>query len=267
MADNRITLRLTNAEIEDAPILVRDLLDGLRAARRVLRATQREVAPGIGPLEWRVLKLSSNSPATITVEPMPEPGYAEVSALVVRTVFDFANRIQAGEYAGLSSRVLNSFRALAAPVESGRVAVELLNGVRTFSVPLGMEPKIEAMLSPETTALGSVKGRLEFINIHGRTNVFRVYPTVGPSYVECRFSPAMIDEAKRAIGRSVLVYGKLHYKEVDRFAYRVDVRDIEILPLDSDLPSIMDIRGIATRLTGSESSEDFVKSVRRAAKG
>ncbi len=46
---------------------------------------------------------------------------------------------------------------------------------------------IQAVLAPETTALGNIKGQLEYINLHGQTNVFRVYPFIGPSYVECRF--------------------------------------------------------------------------------
>ena len=160
--------------------------------------------------------------------------------------------------------VLRDFRDLATPVDRGRIDVEVLNGSRDFHIRQGLGHAIQAVLAPETTALGNIKGQLEYINLHGQTNVFRVYPFIGPSYVECRFQESLSADAKRAIGRVVRVFGRLHYRDVDDFAHRVDVREIELIPFDSDLPSLMDIQGIAPEATGPMSSEDFVRSVRSA---
>jgi len=114
------------------------------------------------------------------------------------------------------------------------------------------------------TTIGSVKGQLEFINVHGAENVFRVYPPIGPKFVECRSPGRLKSEATAAVGRNVRVSGKLHQRAGEQYPSSVEVRRIEVFPLDSELPSLLDIRGMAPDVTGFLSSEDFVRSMRLA---
>ena len=268
MADNRITLELSNAELEGTPIRLADLVSGLGAVRRALRRTDDMVKSSLAePMDWRIVHLSYASPVRVIVEPIPLPGYAQHSERVVLRFFDYAERIRSGSYDDVDARVMRAFMDLAKPVERGRLNLDIRNGSVVFTVPLGMSHGIKAALAPETTALGSVKGRLEFINLHGGKNVFRVYPIVGAPYVGCRFKKELAADAKRAIGRSVRVFGRLHYKVMEDFAHRVDAWEIDILPPDSDLPSLMNLRGIAPDATGHLSSEDFVRGVRSARQG
>ena len=264
MADHRITLRLSNAELEGAPIRLTDVVGELEAIGKVLRRTQRSLSSISESLDWRVVEISYDSPLTVSIEPAAEPGYGAFAVRVVARFFDLAERIETGDYEGINGAVLRDFRDLATPVDGGRIDVEVLNGSRDFHIRQGLGHAIQAVLAPETTALGNIKGQLEYINLHGQTNVFRVYPFIGPSYVECGFQESLSADAKRAIGRVVRVFGRLHYRDVDDFVHRVDVREIELIPFDSDLPSLMDIQGIAPEATGPMSSEDFVRSVRSA---
>ena len=267
MADNRITLELTNAELEGAPIRLADLVDGLDAARRALVRID-ELVEGLGSIaeamDWRIIHLSYASPVRVTVEPIPLPGYERHSEAVVSRFFEYADKIQAGAHAEVDGRILRAFQDLSGPVDRGRIRIEIHNGSETFKVPRGMGYQIKAALAPETTALGSVKGQLEYINLHGSVSVFRIYPAVGPTHVECRFGKDLEPDATGAIGRNVRVHGKLHYRVIEDFPYRMQVREIEVLPHDSELPTLMDLKGMAPSATGDMASEDFVRSLRVA---
>ena len=166
MADNRITLELSNAELEGAPIRLADLVTGLGAVRRALLRTDDMVRPSLAePMDWRIVHLNYASPVRVIVEPVPLPGYERHSELVVSRFFDYAERIRSGSYDDVDARVMRAFMDLAKPVERGRLNLDIRNGSVGFTVPLGMSHGIKAALAPETTALGSVKGRLEFINL------------------------------------------------------------------------------------------------------
>jgi len=263
MADHRITLELANAELEDSPIRLSDLVKGLSATRTALVRTDRAVArEDQASLDWRVVSLTYSSPYRATVEPIPEPGYHEHGERVIGGFFNYAKRIDAGSFEGISTTVLRAFARLADPVDRGRLRVSIRNGTTAFNVPRGMGHKIEAVLSPETSALGSLKGQLEYINLHGATNVFRIYPVIGPNYVKCHFPDELKPDAKQGIGRNVRVHGRLHYREREDFPYRMQVSEIDILPLDSDLPSLRDVLGMAPDATAEMSSEEFVRDLR-----
>ena len=44
------------------------------------------------------------------------------------------------------------------------------------------------------TYVGSVKGMLEQINVHGGANHIRIYPTIGAKYVNCSFPTRIKDK-------------------------------------------------------------------------
>lgn len=64
------------------------------------------------------------------------------------------------------------------------------------------------------------------------------------------------------IGREVRAKGKLTYRSRENFPAYIQVQELEILPPDEDLPSIMEIKGIAPNLTGGKSSEEFIRGLR-----
>ena len=124
--------------------------------------------------------------------------------------------------------------------------------------------KIDLTMAPEDTYAGFVRGALEYINIHGGQKVFRIYPQVGPNKVTCHFPDELKDMAISAVGRFVEVHGIMRYKSVSTFPHQIDVKKLEVLPNEDELPSIFDLRGIAPDLTGSLTSEEFVRSLRDA---
>lgn len=69
--------------------------------------------------------------------------------------------------------------------------------------------------------------------------------------------------AKESIGSYVSLSGKFYYdSESGVFPSTIKVRSIEIIPINLDPVTLMDIRGIAPDATGDKSSEQFIRDSR-----
>ena len=134
----------------------------------------------------------------------------------------------------------------------------------TVKASKNVKAAVGAFILPETKSIGTVEGRLEFVNIHADQNMFRICSAIPPERVTCSFRPDKIEEALEALGRKIRVLGELTCPKGDRFPRTVKVETIELLPEDGDLPSLMDLRGIAPDITGDLSSEEFVRNLRDA---
>jgi hypothetical protein len=121
---------------------------------------------------------------------------------------------------------------------------------------------IDTAISGEITEEGRMSGLLESINIHADANRFNIYPAAGPSRVVCHFPRSKLDEAVEALGKHVCVSGSFKYRKHELVPHEVIVRDIEIFPLDDQLPSLAGLRGIAPNATGDVDSVAFVRSIR-----
>ncbi len=263
--DQRLTVRVSSAEMADGPIRFADFLKTLNATRRLLARTDDVVNKDAAPLQWRLVALSYASPATVSLEPFPSVGAELRGKRVVESFFRHAGRLSTGGTPEQLDRdVLEAFGDLVKPIARGRISVEFVNGAHGVAITEHVGKNVEQALAPKFTAAGSTEGLLEYYNIHGTTNVFRIYPNAGPPYVECRFRAEYMEEAKQAIGRKVRVHGTVHYRELEDFPYRVDVSEIEVLAHDSELPTLMELYGIAPNITGPLTSEDFVGRLRRA---
>jgi hypothetical protein len=67
-----------------------------------------------------------------------------------------------------------------------------------------------------------------------------------------------------AVGQFIEVHGIIHYKAVSTFPHQIDVKKLEVLPDEEELPSIFDLKGIAPGLTGGLSSEEFAQGLKDA---
>ena len=134
----------------------------------------------------------------------------------------------------------------------------------TVKVSKNVKAAVDAFILSETKSVGTVEGRLEFVNIHADQNIFRICSAISPERVTCSFRPDKIEEAREALGRKIRVLGELTCPKGSKFPKTVKVEAIELLPEDGDLPSLMDLRGIAPDITGDLSSEEFVRNLRDA---
>jgi len=272
MASYRITLRLEGTDPDHPHVRVSDFVHELQALRTALRKTE-EIVSGQVVLDWQIVDLSHGSPATVVIEPVttgraqddPTQGASERKKReVVSRFFGYARALTVRGEAPeeLDRPTLEAFKALTTPVRHERVRASISNGADAFDVVGSTGVVIDAILAPKMHSSGSIEGRLEFINIHGGRYIFRVYPVVGPTRVECIFPKELLASAREGVGREVRVSGRVTYLQRDPFPHSILVEQIVQVPDDDDLPSILDIRGMAPNATGDVSSEEFVRDLR-----
>lgn len=250
----------------DAHVRLADFISELEALRGALRKTEQILA-GTALVDWRVVELSHRSPATIIVEgsdTLVSQQTAQRADQVAHKFVSYISELSLSEVAPaeLDRSTLESFKELAAPVRQSRIRAWVSNGGVPVEVAKHLDTLVTETLGPEVHAAGSVKGDLEFINVHGERNVFRIYPSIGANRVVCYFRDDQLERARGAIGRKVRVFGQVTYLARDPFPSRVQVERIDVLADDSALPSFLDLKGIAPQATGQLSSEDFVRLVR-----
>ena len=139
----------------------------------------------------------------------------------------------------------------------------LYNNRSSVLLDTSFKDQISNLLDKEYFAHGSITGRLESINLHGRKKSFRIYPEIGPKMVVCAFTlPHLKEEAKASLKKIVTVRGKKAYRPNSNFAYRIDA--LEIIPLKDVAPQVYlsDLQGIAGPLPGDKTSVELIREVR-----
>lgn len=114
--------------------------------------------------------------------------------------------------------------------------------------------------SGEDKVTSTVDGRLEQINIHNKANSFRIYTFT--SSVPCKFPSNLLKDVQGALGNYVSVWGECFYRPNTAFPYKINARKMKVLPPNEELPSLIDLLGIAPGATGDKSSEHFVRELR-----
>jgi hypothetical protein len=118
--------------------------------------------------------------------------------------------------------------------------------------------RIDALIQPYATALGSVTGRLEEFSIHNNSR-FKIFPPIVGESVVCNFHRSELPEVLKAVDHNVTVYGKLHYARTKSFPSHVDVDTFDTLPDAEELPSLLDACG---SLSGDTPSEKMIRELR-----
>jgi hypothetical protein len=85
---------------------------------------------------------------------------------------------------------------------------------------------VRKLLPVKRTSIGSVEGKLEGINLHGKSRVI-IYRAINNKAVTCDFAPdRFMERVKELLGRRVVAFGTLH-KNVNGDTLRVTMERIE----------------------------------------
>lgn len=214
---------------------------------------------------FRIVDLKHTSPATITIEAYPKDPSIDFRARSFDQVFSIMQQVNENRLQKPTDYdLLENIRQFVAPVGMTLASLQIISDGYDIQVTKEFKVKMDLEMAPENTHVGFIRGALEYINIHGGKKVFRIYPEIGPNRVTCHFSDDFKEAAIHAVGQFVEVHGIIHYKVVSTFPHQIDVKKLEVLPEEDELPSILDLRGIAPGLTGGLSSEEFAQNLKDA---
>ena len=220
-------------------------------------------------IEFHVVNLRHSSPATVEFVPVERGEQVSESGF---SCFEKTMRqIQEGNIGDFSESAINSIKQITKPhpEKIGHTTIGMTIGDREVIVYSSMQNLVEydrffeGVDLEDETMIGTVDGKIEQVNIHGSTNTFRIYLAFpGTPYINCQFPKAMIKEVRDALGSFVSVSGECFYKRDKKFPYKIGVKKMEKFPDPEQLPSLMDLHGIAPDATGDKSSEQFVRDLR-----
>lgn len=268
MAGQRITLQLQGAINDEGHLRLGELIEQLKLVSAALKQTERLVTKTEERLlYYKVVDLSHSSPVTVVLEASPIKPEIKPQ-IATRTVSTFFRNIrQIGKRGRVPSNVdlpaLEAYRDLGALLEKNISNFKIINSNFSVDIDEQFKHRVTEIIGPDELAEGSITGMLEWLNLHN-TNIFHIYPVIGPKKVNCNFPQKLRETVISAIDKHIRAFGELRYKQRDNFPYAMSVSDIEILPTDDELPTLYDLRGIAPHATGDMDSAEFVRSIRDA---
>ncbi|MDQ3562993.1 MAG: hypothetical protein M3436_02265 [Pseudomonadota bacterium] len=267
MAYKRITIHLKGDPSDDDHLRLSDFTSQLDAIRGALNRLEETITDDDKrAIYYRVIDLRHSSPAAVVLDAIPtDDSKDDITALVVDKFVGGIKLIQQGiSPPGFTYDLFESFKKIAGPLRKRVSELSISTDSETIEVTKEIETYIDKIVGPDELTRGSISGTLEYFNVHAGANLFRIYPIVGPKKVECHFPNELLSKAIAGVTKYVNVEGELRYKSREPFAYAINVIDIEIFPDDQQLPSILDLRGIAPSATGNLTSEEFVGLIRNA---
>lgn len=262
----RLTIQLLGAPEDSEHIRLFDFVQELEAIREALEEIDSQFfGDGHPTTDYRVVDLRHASPSAVILEPFAIERNHDHAAAVVDRLLETINNINEGvSPAEIDSATLEKIGKIARPYRRRVNDILLLTDGQKIRVSKTFEANITRIIGEDQVFDGSLDGTLEMINFHGGANRFKIYPTIGPSYISCRFSSEILAKAIEAVGQYIRVSGKVKQKKRDRFPYGIDVEGIDILPAEEELPTLHSLRGIAPELAGGLSSVEFVRKLRDA---
>ena len=263
-----IIITIESAESDREHVSLDDFSFQLEALKKVLSSTESSLSGKHAEIDWQIINLTHSSPAEIALQPVNNHITTDtdiISKTVNKVVSCFKTLSEDTSLpVEMSQQMLEPYKTFSDRVRKGVLRVSIKSETDVVKINKNVKTTIDAVVPSEAESIGTVDGRLEFLNIHGDRNVFRIYSSIPPEQVDCFFSPDKIEQAREAVGRKIRVLGKLTYPKGKNFPKSVKVVSIELLPEDDDLPSLGDLRGIAPDITGDLSSEEFVRNLRDA---
>ncbi len=276
MAIRRLTIQIKDDSSNSRGLNFSDFLSQLSSIREALLHLEKIAEPGAPHMQYRLVDLRHQSPATVVIEIVPHPKSKDLSAFVSNKFVEGIKAIKSGVIPdGYDYGILEVLKNIGPRQLRGSAKMVPIKNFSEISITTDSEhvdieqslkSKIDTILGPDETSEGSIAGMLEVINIHSNANSFKIYPNIGPNKVDCVFKQDQLQNAIAGINRFVSVTGTLCYKRRDKFPYAINDAIIEVLPDESELPTIFDLKGIAPNATGNIISEDFVATLRYAEK-
>jgi hypothetical protein len=263
-ADRTITIQL-QARSTDGELRLDDFVEELQKVKTALRETERLVTGRAPSLYFRVKSLRKNSPAEVILEAvsdeMDERSEPKYASYVVRSLT--ANlRLLAHKKRPrkIDMPVLETYRELASPAEKREIEVQIRTGNNAVLINKQFRATLDEVIGTDEISYGSLSGRLEAINFHGRKR-FWLYPTIGPNRVLGRFRNRERKRFADAVDKYVTVFGRLHYKTWDKYPYFIFADEVQIHDM-ADAANLHELKGVSPEATGDLTTQEYIDQIR-----
>lgn len=224
-----VTLTQLSRLIEDVHKLFRDVQDSVLAGGRV---------------RWLVTNITMSSPLLLESRPVSDDPLVPILRLnaLSNSITNGLKQLQTGgtRPAYFTDDALEKARDIVAMVRKaeGHLSVD------SIALDEHMVANINTMLGSTWSAIGSVEGWMEGLNVHASNRYFNVYDVLTGARVKCDFGHRIpAEEIGAAAEKRVSVHGEIKYREDGEIA-NVVAHSIEVFPPEDALPSANHVLGI-----------------------
>ncbi|MDD8030281.1 MAG: hypothetical protein PHE62_12105 [Acidobacteriota bacterium] len=266
MAKTQLRLVIEGLPADNGLVRATGFTNSLNTVLNSIKKSDRIVSGKKSSFYLRISELSYKSPATVLLEAVPwEPEY-DYREPAFNKAYSTYQYLREGlpSKSKIDNGLIEDVIELTSQIGTAVRSVTLAFNGNVVVVDNEFKRIMSQALVPEEFFRGYVRGMLEYINIHQGKNVFRIYPDVGPIKISCHFSDNLVTEAIAAVGKYIEVRGELIYKSISQDPHKIAVEELIVLPSDNMLPSLRDLRGLIPNITGSLTSEEFVRKIRNA---
>jgi nitrogen regulatory protein PII-like uncharacterized protein len=138
---------------------------------------------------------------------------------------------------------------------------EIVGEHRAVSVSEQAARTLSELLPAQRAEEGAVEGALETISVHKKKKLV-IYDSLTGKGVTCLINKDdLFDIAAASLGKKVIVAGKVFYNVKDE-PLRIQVRSIRVLGTKR-LPTVAELTGSDPEFTGSLTTDEYIRSVRR----
>lgn len=261
---NKFTVKIQSERTDGLSIILSDFTNELNAIGHALRCLDKSVSGSKSPTsDLKITNLGHGSPAIVEIEvtPKKERDYSE------RIVGDFmgsVDNINSGRVPmEFDQDVLNAFSEIGATLKKHPGKLHFSSDGHEVGLTEPLAPKVKKLEDGDEIITSSVSGILESLNIHDKKKKkFTIYPIAGPTKIDCFFPKDLFSVAINSVNKYMHLKGRVKYKKKAKYPHEIYVREMEVYPDETELPTIFDLRGIAPEATGDLSSEEFVGMIR-----
>lgn len=264
MLSNTIQLVIEGHSNTEGHVDLKVFLEQLSVLKDTLGKFERHIYVNKTNTRFLITNLSHSSPATVTLQANAIDKENDLSTHFIDVFNGFLGNIVDGKTPGQTDYgLLESLQRLTKPVtEQTLASTYLLIADNHYAIDQAFSEQIENMLESEESCLDRIEGALEQINLHGSKKQFTIYPSVGPTKVQCVFPDHLYEQVLRHIDQRVCVEGEAFYRPKAAFPHKIVVDRIEAMPDDDELPTFRDMLGIATGFKSDTPSEDIIRENR-----
>ena len=256
--DLKLTVDLVGADEDHGDVQLVDFRAFCESLEGCLRRVEDVVSADSPHLRYLIDDLKKGSANFTIVAARPRHGPDRRSE-VIRVFATTINRLESGDAVDprWTAEALKAFRRLAEPITK-RLKRISIGGTRVTTSYIA---NIDRILGEEIPSEGSVKGRLEKLNLHN-ANEFMIYPPIEGYAVKCVFPEDLFELVHGGIRKTVTVFGTLYHRPDSPFPEMVLVKNIEIHKPDSELPRLSDMKGTWENSFGGMTPVQFLQSIR-----
>lgn len=134
---------------------------------------------------------------------------------------------------------MKQFARLVKPFKAG--ASSLKFGKSKITSKYG--ENVQRVMGGAARSVGGCKGVIRAMQTYGK-NMFRLFPAIEGNSVVCRFDDSLKAKVLEYYEKNVIVQGVKYALPGNLYPSMIEVRGIEPIPDDNDLPRLRDLRGI-----------------------